>query len=164
MHFVALTLARVEETKLNRNASPHVLLYELLAGTNSLAQYVVEYALGKPKSAIARYVPMALPARIYSEDVASGRAFTSRILASGYPELGHRWYCLGQVLGNSSLGEYEFDTLKGFLSSDDEHEVATAAGELCHVGALDAAKALKARRSHEFLWFRACCRRGPLPL
>ena len=143
VHFVALTLARVEETKLNRNASPHVLLYELLAGTNSLAQYVMEYALGKPKSAIARYVPMALP-RIYSEDVASGRAFTSRILASGSPELrASLARCLGQVLGNSSLGEYEFDTLKGFLTSDDEHEVATAAGELRHVGALDAAKALE---------------------
>lgn len=143
VRFVASTLARVEETKLNRNASPHVLLYELLAGTNSLAQHVVEYALGNPKSAIARYVPMALP-RIYSEDVVTGRAFASRILASGSPELrASLARCLGQVLGNSSLGEYEFDTLRGFLSSDDENEVATAAGELRHVGALDAAKALE---------------------
>lgn len=143
VRFVASTLARVEETKLNRNASPHVLLYELLAGTNSLAQHVVEYALGNPKSAISRYVPMALP-RIYSEDVVTGRAFTSRILASGNPELRTSLArCLGQVLGNSSLGEYEFDILKEFLSSDDEHEVATAAGELHHVGALDAGKALE---------------------
>lgn len=143
VRFVAPTLARIEETRLKRNASPHVLLYELLAGTNSLAQNVVEYALGNPKSAIARYVPMALP-RIYSEDVVIGRGYTSRILASGSPELRTSLArCLGQVLGTSSLGEYELDILKKFLSSDDEHEVATAVGELRHVGALDAPKALE---------------------
>lgn len=143
LQFVASTLARVEETRLKGNASPHILLYELLTGTNSLAQHVVEHALGNPKSAIARYVPMALP-RIYSEDVATGRAFTSRILASGIPELRTSLaHCLGQVLENSSLGEYEFGILKGFLSSDDKNEVASAAGELRHVGALDAARALE---------------------
>lgn len=150
VQFVASALARVEETKLNRNASAHILLHELLVGTNSLAQHVVEYTLGNPKSAIVRYVPMALP-KIYSEDVVTGRAFTSRILASGSPELKTSLArCLGQVLRASSLGEYELDILKGFLSSDDEHEVATAALELREVGALNAAKALELIRTTNF--------------
>ncbi|HYW93086.1 MAG TPA: hypothetical protein VFA95_11625 [Gammaproteobacteria bacterium] len=150
IRFVASTLARIEETKLNRNASPHVLIYELLASTNSLAQHVVEYALGNPKSAIVRYVPMALP-KIYSEDVVTGRTFTSRILASASPELRTALArCLGQLLENCSLGEYELKILKGFLASDDEHEVASAVGELRHVGALDAAKALELIGSTNF--------------
>jgi hypothetical protein len=143
VRFVASTLARVEEITLNRNASPHVLLYELLAGTDSLANHVVEYALRNPESAIVRYVPMALP-MAYSEDVEGGRAFTSRILASANPELRTSLArCLGRLLENSSLGEYELGILEGFLSSDDEREVTIAAGELRHVGSLDAAKALK---------------------
>ena len=150
MEFVASTLARVDETKRNRNASPHILIHELLACTNSLAQQFVEYALGNPKSTVARYVPMALP-RIYSEDVVAGRAFTSRILASGCAELRTSLArCLGHILGNLSSGEYELGILKGLLSSDDEHEVATAVDQLRHVGALDAPKALELIRITNF--------------
>lgn len=142
LQFVASALARVDEVKLSTNASPHVLLNELLAGTNSLAQHLVDYALENPKSAIARYVPMALPI-IYSENVATGRAFASRILASGSPDLKASFArSLGHVLGISSFGEYEFDILKRFLSSGDEHEVATAVRELHHIKALNTAKAL----------------------
>lgn len=143
MQFVATMLTRIENTKQGRNASPHVLFHELLAGTNSMANHVVEYALGNPGSAIVRYVPMALP-MVYSEDVGTGRVFTSRILASGRLELRTSLArCLGQILENSSLGEYELDIQKEFLSSDDQQAVAIAAGELRRVGSLDAAKALE---------------------
>lgn len=150
MQFVATTLARVENTKPRRNASPHVLFYELLAGTNFLPNHVVEYALRNPESAIVRYVPMALP-MVYSKDIETARAFTTRILASGRPELRRSLAsCLGQILGNSSVGEYELGVLKGFLSSNDEHEVVTAAGELRQVGSLDAPKALELVKTTNF--------------
>lgn len=143
VQFAATMLTRVESTKQGGNASPHVLFHELLVGTNSLANHVVEYALGNPESIIVRYVPMALP-MVYSEDCGTGRAFTSRILASGSQELKMSLArCLGQILENSSLGEYELEILKGFLSSNDQQAVAIAAGELRRVGSLDAAKALE---------------------
>jgi len=143
VQFVASTLAVIEKTKLDRKASPHILLYELIAGVNTLAQHIVEYALANPESTIARYVSMALP-RIYAEDVETARSFMSRILASGSQDLRTSLSrCLGQIVKNSASCEYELDILKEFLSSDNEHEVATAAGELRHVGALDAVKALE---------------------
>ncbi len=143
VQFVATMLTRVENATRGGSASPHVLFHELLAGTNSLANHIVEYALGNPESVIVRYVPMALP-MVYSEDVGTGRAFTSRILASESQELRISLArCLGQILENSSFGEYELDIVKGFLSSDGQQYVAIAAGELRHVGSLDAAKALE---------------------
>jgi len=150
MRFVASTLERVEEVKLNTDPSPHVLLNELLSITNSLAQHLVNYALENPKSIIAKYVPMALP-RIYSENLTTGRVFTYKILSSGSSELRTSLaHCLGHILEITSMGEFEFDALRGFLSSNDEHEVAAAAGELRHIGELDAAKALELIRATNF--------------
>lgn len=147
VQFMATMLTRVENTKLGMSASPHILFHELLAGTNSLANQVMEYALGNLESVIGRYVPMALP-MVYSENIGTGRAFTSRILASGSRELRVSLArCLGHILESSSLGEYELDILQGLLSSDDQQEVAIAVGELRHVGSLDAARALELVRT-----------------
>lgn len=142
VQFAATMLARVDNTKQVRNPSPHILFHELLKGTNALANHVVEYALRNPKSAIVRFVTMALPS-IYLEDVGAGRALASRILTSGIHDLRVSLArCLGQILQMSSVGEYELNILKEFLSSDDQQSVAIAAGELRYVGSLDAAKAL----------------------
>ncbi len=141
--FVASTLTRIEQIKLNRNASPHALLYELLANTESLADHFLEYALENPNSAIARYVSMALP-KSYSENVGTGKTFTARILASSNVELRTSLaLCLGQLLEISSWDEYEFEILKRFLSSNDERLVATSAEVLRRIGSLDASKALE---------------------
>jgi len=143
VQFVASVLVRIENTKQKRNASPHILLNELLAGTDSLANHFLEYALENPESAIAQYVPLALT-KAYSENIESGRAFSSRILASGNPELRTSLArCIGQLLERSSWGEYELDIMKEFLSSDDEHLVAISALGLRLVGSLDPSKALE---------------------
>lgn len=147
VRFVASTLERVGQTKPDRSASPHVLLYELLAGTKSLADHFLEYALENPESAIARYVPMALP-KSYSEDVGTGRAFTARIMTSASPELRTSLArCLGQLLEISSFGGYELGILTEFLSSDDERLVAVSAEELRRVGSSDPSKALELVRT-----------------
>ena len=148
--FVASTLTRIEKTTRNSNSAPHILLSELLARTNSLANYLVEYALENPKSSIAQYIPMALP-RIYSADIDVGRKLASKILASAAPELRTSLACcLGQLIESTSLNKYELDTLRGFLCSDDEKEVAIAVGELRHVGTLDPAKALELIKTVNF--------------
>lgn len=147
VQFLMSALTRIEQIKLKRNASPHILLHELLACSDSLPNHFLEYALENPKSIISRYVPMALP-KIYSKDIGMGRTYTARILASASRELQMSLACcLGQILQNSSMGEYELDILKGFLSSDNEQLVTISAQELNRVGSLDPSKALEIIRS-----------------
>ncbi|MFB9159175.1 helix-turn-helix domain-containing protein [Chromobacterium violaceum] len=147
VQFVASTLTRIEQFKAKRNASPHVLLCDLLAGTDFLPNHFLEYALENPKSVVARYVPMVLP-KVYSADIETGRMFTARILTSANPELQtFLARCLGPILQNSSLGDYELDILKRFLSSNEEHLVAAAAQELHCIRSLDAFKTLELIRT-----------------
>lgn len=143
VHFVATTLERVEQAQQGRNASTHILLYELLTNSDCLASNFVEYSLENPKSAIVRYLSMALP-KVYSEDIEKGRAFLSRVLSSENPETRISLArCLGRLVESSSFGAYEVRILKEFLASDNEQLVAISAGELRHVASLDPSKAME---------------------
>lgn len=147
VQFSANTLEKIDKIKQGQGVSPHILLHELLASSASLASPLLEYALDNPQSAIGRHIPIALP-KAYEEDVEKGRKFTQRILATDSRELKKSLACcLSLLLEKSSWGEYEYEVVEQFLSSDDQQLVTISAGELRRIGTENASKALELIRS-----------------
>ena len=131
VQFVASTLARGRRNKTEQEcATPPVRFYERSSVQTPWRNTSWRTHL-RPEIRHRPIRPWLILPRIYSEDVETGRAFTSKNLGFRSPE-----QSIMALLDGSLNSSPRANTIRDLRISlrPDEHEVATAAGELRHVG------------------------------